>query len=211
MCTPPKPTVLKPGEMSASDLSPTPSDAAMVRAVLSSDPAAREQFVTRMRCVPRILAALNVRHGRALDDELLADLAQDAVVVIWRKLPEFRDPGPLEAWVYGIAYLEFRNACRRRARARKRQLPLSEAVHAVSEQESESNEGPGNDIEVALSRLDPEDSSIIRLRHDEGLPFDAIGARLGIPMNTAKTRYHRSLRSLREWLRVKSSQEEHPR
>jgi RNA polymerase sigma-70 factor (ECF subfamily) len=203
--------VLKPGEMSASDLEPTPSDAALVRAVLSSDPAAREQFVARMRCVPRILAALNVRHGRTLDDDSLADLAQDAVVVIWRKLPEYRDPGPLEAWVYGIAYLEFRNACRRRARARKRQLPLSEAVHAVSEQESESKEGPGNEIEVALSRLDPEDSSIIRLRHDEALSFDAIGARLGIPMNTAKTRYHRSLRSLREWLRMKSSQEEHPR
>jgi RNA polymerase sigma-70 factor (ECF subfamily) len=199
------------GEMPASDPSAMPSDADLVRAVLSSDPAAREQFVARMRCVPRILAAMNARHGRALDDEMLADLAQDAVVVIWRKLPEFREPGPLEAWVYGIAYLEFRNACRRRARARKRQLPLSEAAHAVSEQESESNEAPWNDIEVALSRLDPEDLSIIRLRHDEALSFEAIGARLGIPMNTAKTRYHRSLRSLREWLRVRGNQEEHPR
>jgi RNA polymerase sigma-70 factor (ECF subfamily) len=203
--------VLRPGVTSESDSFPKLSDAALVRAVLSSDPAARERFVARMRCVPRILAALNARHGRPLDDEALADLAQDAVVVVWRKLPEFRDPGPLEAWVYGIAYLEFRNAWRRAGRAKKRQVPLSEAVQPISEQESESVGDPANEIEVALSRLDPEDSSIIRLRHYEGLSFEAIGERLGIPMNTAKTRYHRSLRDLREWLRMRGNQEEHPR
>lgn len=197
--------------MATADARPNPSDAALIRAVLSCDPDAREQFVVRMRCVPRILVALNLRHGHQLDDDEVADLAQDIVVIVWRKLPEYRDPGPLEAWVYGIAYLEFRNACRSRARSRKRELPISAAEHSISPQEPESNDAEWNDIELALSRLDPEDSSIIRLRHDQALSFDAIGARLGIPMNTAKTRYHRSLKVLRDWLRVKGNQEEHPR
>ncbi len=201
----------EPGERLEANSSSESSDEALVRGVLQQDPSAREQFVARMRCVPRILATLNARHGRTLDDEMLADLAQDTVVIVWRKLTEYRDPGPLEAWVYGIAYLEFRNACRRWARSRKRHVPLSDVSHVGSTQESEPDQPGSNDIELALSRLDPEDSSIIRLRHDHDLSFDAIGARLGMPMNTAKTRYHRSLRALREWLRAKSNREEHPR
>jgi len=203
--------VLEPEKISADASRRTTSDAELIRAVLSSDPHACEQFVTRMRCVPKVLAALNIRRGRPLDDESLADLAQDTVLVVWRKLSEFRDPGPLEAWVYGIAYLEFRNACRGRARSRRRESPISAAQHSISAQDPESDDTEWNDIELALSRLDPEDSSIIRLRHAQGLSFDAIGERLGIPMNTAKTRYHRSLKVLRDWLRVKDSQEEHPR
>lgn len=203
--------MLQPEKISAGDQGRRLADAALVQAVLKSDADACEQFVVRMRSVPKILAALNVRRNRPLDDEMLADLAQDTVVIVWRKLTEYRDPGPLEAWVYGIAYLEFRNACRHVARSRKRQMPLSDAAYAVSVQESESDKPGSNDIESALGRLDPEDSSIIRLRHEHDLSFDAIGARLGIPMNTAKTRYHRSLKALREWLRVNSNQEEHPR
>jgi RNA polymerase sigma-70 factor (ECF subfamily) len=203
---------MRPEEVSNNTAKLEPSEGQLVRATLAGDAPSAELFVARMRCVPRILAALNSRHGRPLDDEMLADLAQDTVVIVWRKLSEFREPGPLEAWVYGIAHLEFRNACRRRARSRKRQEPFSSATaEAVSKVDSESDEGPWDDIEMALSRLDPEDSSVISLRHHEGLSFDAIGARLGIPMNTAKTRYHRGLKRLREWLRVKDSQEEHPR
>jgi RNA polymerase sigma factor (sigma-70 family) len=206
-----KSTVLGPGEIEGANPAPLHSDAALVRAVLENDPTARESFVARMQCVSKILAALNSRQGRPLDDDTLADLAQDTVIVVWRKLPEFCAPGPLEAWVYGIAYLEFRNACRRKSRARTRQVPLSAAMRATSEQESESDSPPWDDIEMALSRLDPEDCSVIRMRHDEELSFDAIGARLGVPMNTAKTRYHRGLQKLREWFRRKSNQEEHPR
>jgi len=186
-------------------------DAELVSAALRGDIPARERFVARMRCVPRILAALNSRQGRPLDDEMLADLAQDTVIVVWRKLSDYRDPGPLEAWVYGIAYLEFRNACRRQTRSRLRNVPLSPSINAVSQQESESESPPWDDIELALSHLDPEDSSVIRMRHGEDLSFDAIGARLGVPMNTAKTRYHRGLKKLREWFHQKTKQEEHPR
>lgn len=201
----------EPGQRSEADSSSESSDAALVRKVLQRESSACEHFVARMRCVPRILASLNARHGRALDDETLTDLAQDTVVIVWRKLAEYRDPGPLEAWVYGIAYLEFRNACRRWARSRKRHVPLSDVRDVGSTQESEPEEPGSNDIELALGRLDPEDSSIIRLRHDHDLSFDAIGQQLGMPMNTAKTRYHRSVQALREWLRMKGNQEEHPR
>jgi RNA polymerase sigma-70 factor (ECF subfamily) len=186
-------------------------DARLIAAVLRGETAAREAFVVRMRCVARMLAVLNSQRGRPLDDEQLADLAQDALVVLWRELAEFRAIASVESWSYGIAYLEFRNACRRCAQSRMRHAQLrDEASRAVDEPSVPEEPGWG-DVEEALARLDAEDVAVIRLRHEEELSFDAIGTRLGLPSNTAKTRYHRGLKKLREWLRVRESQEGHPR
>jgi RNA polymerase sigma-70 factor (ECF subfamily) len=203
--------VLRPDETQPDTAKPARSESSLIRAVLAGNAAAQDTFVGRMRCVPRILSVLNARRGAPLDEHALADLAQDTMLVIWRKLSEFREPSTLEAWAYGIAYLEFRNAARRRARTRLRNVALSPDAEPISGETHETEPAPVDDIETALSRLDAEDYAVIRLRHDENLSFDAIGQHLGVPMNTAKTRYHRSLKRLREWLSQKTNQDEHPR
>jgi RNA polymerase sigma-70 factor, ECF subfamily len=182
-------------------------DAELVAAVLRGDAEAVERFIVRMRCVPRILAALNLREGRRLDRELISDLEQDTMVVVWRKLAEFHPGAPLESWSYGIAYLEYRNACRRSARAKQIQVPLAGDPPAVVG----GGEHEGIGIEEALELLERDDARVIRLRHEENLTFEAIGAQLGMPMNTAKSRYHRGLKRLREALHARLRREEHPR
>ena len=126
-------------------------------------------------------------------------------------LTEFRPVGPLESWAYGIAYLEFRNACRRNLRSRLRSSPLIDDTPAAPVVPPDPTGGLGDDVEEAVNRLDDEDALVMRLRHEAGLSFEEIGRRLSMPMNTAKTRYHRGLKRLREWMRVRESQREHPR
>ena len=69
---------------------PTPApDTLLIRSVLDGDAEAVDGFVSRMKCVPRILNSLNARLGKPLDEHELFDLGQDVLVVIWRKLPSF--------------------------------------------------------------------------------------------------------------------------
>lgn len=172
------------------------ADWKLVRAALRGDTAAVEQLVERLRCVPRILAAINRRHGGVLDGHDLADLAQDTVVLVWRKLSIFEQGGELDTWAYGIAMREFMNALRRKLRP----LGRSDAREAGENGEIAARPEPDPlehaEIETCLAELDADEQRIIRLKHEDGLTFEEIGVRLGIPANTAKTRHYRGLRTL---------------
>lgn len=48
----------------------------------------------------------------------------------------------------------------------------------------------------------------MRLHHYEQLNFEEIGVRVGRPANTVKTRYHRALAKLREWIAPHAAEDE---
>ncbi|HVS17567.1 MAG TPA: sigma factor-like helix-turn-helix DNA-binding protein, partial [Planctomycetota bacterium] len=56
------------------------------------------------------------------------------------------------------------------------------------------------ELEAALDRLTPEAARTIRAKHFEGLDFEGIATRAGLPLNTVKARYYRGLARLREIL-----------
>src|SRR5262249_7628794 len=93
-----------------------PQDLELVRRALGGQRAAVDGLLARLRNVPRILAALNVRLGWPLQADEIADLSQDAVVLIWRKLDTFNGRSSLETWFYSIARNEFMNALRSKQR-----------------------------------------------------------------------------------------------
>jgi RNA polymerase sigma-70 factor (ECF subfamily) len=51
-------------------------------------------------------------------------------------------------------------------------------------------------VRKALDRLDQDEKEIITLKHFQGLTFQEVGVRLGIPENTAKTVFYRTLEKL---------------
>ena len=55
-------------------------------------------------------------------------------------------------------------------------------------------------VRRALLMLEPRDRAVISLRFDGGLGFAEIGSIVGKPENTVKTRFHRSLDTLRREL-----------
>ena len=158
----------------------------------------------RLACVPRILAFQNRRLGRPLGPEDLADVTQESLVVVWRKLDEFDPATRFESWVYRICFLELMNYVRKVQR-RRRLLDeakdhLAAEAHApgtLTMTESERFES----VHVALGVLSEEEAVVVRLHHFEEQTFEEVGERLGIPMGTAKTRYYRGLEKLRAFLR----------
>ncbi len=176
------------------------SDRELLERARRGEELAVEPFVRRMGCVPRILSVLNRRLGTQLDEHDLADLAQDTVVLVWRKLDAFDGSCTLETWAYGIARLEYMNALRRKLRARRNALEL-DVADSEAEQPSPAADGLAREeLEGWLSELDPEESAVVRKKHFEGKTFEELAEELGISPNTAKTRYYRGIRGLQRKL-----------
>ncbi|MCA8949471.1 MAG: sigma-70 family RNA polymerase sigma factor [Planctomycetes bacterium] len=179
-----------------------------VAAVRAGDEDAMALFEDRVRCVPRMLAALNARRGRPFREHDLADLSQDTIVVALRKLPEFQPFAAFEAWLYRLCCYEFLNALRRRDRARRNEHQTAD-FEALERSAANSAE-PNDDVHLALERLGGAEAATIRLKHFEGLTFPEIARRMGVSENTAKTRYYRGLSRLERLLDSNQDDQETP-
>jgi RNA polymerase sigma-70 factor (ECF subfamily) len=171
-------------------------DLALVRDVLSKKEAAIRQLADRLRCVPRILGALNARLGRPLDEHDLADVVQDAVYVLLRKLGEFRGEVAFEGWAFRVCRFELMNAIRHR-----RRRPLRESL------DDDANCDPAAErewcrmltreaLEVAIERIGGAEADALRMRHFEGLSFEDMAVRLRVTLTAVKGRYYRGLARL---------------
>lgn len=172
------------------------SDVELVRAALSGDREAAGRLAERMRYASRVLAAHNLRRGRPLDDEELADVAQEAIVALWSRLPAYRGEAALESWVYPFCLNAYVNAARKKQRrapivalSRDGSLPEQFVETSLSAAELEP-------VHAALAKLGPPREDVIRMKHFDELTFDAIAARLAVPVETVKTWYYRGLRAL---------------
>lgn len=171
-------------------------DLALVRDALRGEASAIDRFVERMRCVPRILSARNGQLRRPLRDEELEDVAQDTLAAVWRKLESYDGQAALETWVHGFCTLELLRRLRRAQRASDQLEPHGRSIYdpiAPPEAALVDFEHVHSELEL----LDPEERSVLELKHFEDLTFDDLARRLSISPNTAKTRYYRGLAKLR--------------
>ena len=125
------------------------------------------------------------------------DAAHDAVVAAWRAFGSLRDHGRFEPWLCRIVT----NVCRDRMRSRLRR-PVAElpgdddpGVPAVSD--AAIRVASRDAIGRAFERLDPDERIVVALRYYRDLPVEEIGARLGIPGGTVKSRLNRALGRMR--------------
>jgi RNA polymerase sigma-70 factor (ECF subfamily) len=178
------------------------SDLALVRAVLGASDAATvdagvASLANRLAFVHGLVRAIDRRRGARLSAEDVEDLAQDVLIVVWRKLDEFHGEVPLEHWTYRVALLEYMNLVRKRMRR-----PLHGPLTAEAE-DVEARPGTSNDLldtlEQALCRLDPADEEVVRARLTCESSFEELGRSFGMSPNTAKTRYYRGLELVRSF------------
>ena len=169
------------------------ADRELIVQALQGDREAGNVLAERLLVVPRFLSILSARSRVQLASHELEDLTQDVLAAVWPKLGAFQGVGSLDAWLFRFCYFEFRNQARRRAR---RQVRTDlEDVSAPPE----VIDGFG-ELEQHLVELGPPEEEILRLRHQEGLSFAALGEKLALSPNTVKTRYYRGLRWLRRRL-----------
>ncbi len=172
-------------------------DLALVRRCLEGCERSLSELIHRLECVPRLLASLNDKLSAHLTHEELADLTQDSLTAIWRKLGTFEGRSRLETWAYRFCFLELMNLVRAkhrgaRALGRRRELDVEMPILSLPTLALELEE-----IERELQELGPPDATVIRLKHYENLTFHQIARSLGRSPNTVKTHYYRGLRRLR--------------
>lgn len=179
-------------------VNPPLPDHELARRVIAREPVACEVFVERMRCVPRIVDAMNRAAGRPLDADEAQDLAQHTITEVLAQLPRFPADGILDRWVFCFCRNAFLN------RVRKHWRRAAAPLDSVAEP-TRVDESPDELLDIALfhdafATLSPDDRALIEAKNLDDLTFDEIARRWGIPASTLKTRHRVAMDRLRRRL-----------
>jgi RNA polymerase sigma-70 factor, ECF subfamily len=126
------------------------------------------------------------------DRALAQDAAQDACVIVHRKIRTLRSTGAFDAWMYRIV-------ARESSRIRRRHAPDAPSY----DQGFSSDSTEAMDVWRALAALSPQLREVTVLFYFDDLPTDEIAGILSIPHATVRTRLLRAREHLRPLLEVK--------
>jgi RNA polymerase sigma-70 factor, ECF subfamily len=172
-------------------------DLALVRGALQMRREALQALAARLTCVHRILEAINARRGGALGVHDLEDISQDVLVRVWQKLDAYRGHVALEFWVHRFCFLEYQNKLRGVRRGVPQGGASPDSLLDAARSEAEALDEEMGELEACLSELEPGLEQVLRAKTLDGKSFEQIGAELGIPSATAKSRFYRGLIELR--------------
>jgi RNA polymerase sigma-70 factor (ECF subfamily) len=177
-----------------STINPTLEPATVDRA-RNGDPEAFDAIVRdRIGAVYRLTLAIVGNEADA------ADATQDAFVAAWREIRRLRDADRLEAWLARIAVNSARMVARAKRRRFVREIPGLSALEGTLPAPDGEGSAPGADdariLGAALESIPAEQRTILALHHLEGRGVAEIGAILGIPTGTAKSRLFAARRAL---------------
>ena len=136
-----------------------------------------------------------VAHRILRDVGLAEDATQQALLAIWRNLPELRDPARFDAWSYRLlvhaCYVEGRRT--RRWGPNLHLLPADEPAMA----DSTSRVVDHDQLERGFRRLTIDHRAVVVLHHYLDLTLDEVAEALDIPVGTVRSRLHFAMRGLR--------------
>ena len=131
------------------------------------------------------------RLGR--DPDLADDIAQDAFILAYRRLYQFRGESGLDSWLLGIAYRCFLQHQRKQkpwAEHGDDSEPTDEAgqTHSLADQ---------IDLEKAIAQLNATQVAALTLNLSMGYSHAEVAAILDMPLGSTKSTISRSLDKLR--------------
>lgn len=172
--------------------------------------AAFDELVRRFRGAAILTARQAL--GPCASSALAEDVAQEALLIAFKALPQLGDPAKFGPWLRAITR---RRALRRREHAsRERQLSetaadLSEVDRLLLSASAELGNGPEERlvreeeaarIRTALENLPDELSMVMTLRYTEELPLARIASFLSLPLTTVKWRLREGRNQMRRRL-----------
>lgn len=173
------------------------SDADLIARVLShEDHNAFGELVRRYQSPMRAFLSRMARGNAHLAD----DLAQESFLKAWQKLRTFRGDARFSTWLLGIAFNEFRAACRRR-----KELALEDIDSVLPETEepaADANNHLRLDLTEALQRLNSAERAAVILCCQNGLSHEEAAQVLNCPLGTVKTNILRGKEKLRRHLAI---------
>ena len=164
----------------------------VARVLLGNDRRAFEQLVRRYQGMVRAQLRRLLRGDEAAAD----DLAQEAFLLAWRKLDQFRGEAKFSTWLYRIAYSCFLQAYRKR--------PGS--AGDADEDEVETLQAPSHtvdlqlDFEGAMQQLSAAEQTVLLHCVQLGLSHEETAFVMKMPLGTVKTHATRGKAKLKIWL-----------
>ncbi|MFG3012490.1 RNA polymerase sigma factor [Streptomyces cinerochromogenes] len=147
----------------------------------------------------------NVRrfaHSLCASPEDAEDAAQEALIILYRKIGMLRASGALASWMFRIV----RNECLRRARAtvRARTAPPDTMVDiTVDSAEDEALRYlEAARVAAAVATLPPEQRRVLVMRDLQGLGGREVAQALGLSTAAMKSRLHRARAAVQQALRA---------
>jgi len=141
--------------------------------------------------------------------EEASDLLQDAFLRAYQKLDRFHGDSSFYTWVYRIAVnLALSGRRRRRPVLRLNQDGNGPSIDPPYESPESDPSAPleraerDQIIQDALNSLAPDHRAVVVMKEFDGLHYEEIGAMLGVPVGTVRSRLHRARCELRDRLRV---------
>ncbi|MEM1452147.1 MAG: sigma-70 family RNA polymerase sigma factor [Planctomycetota bacterium] len=131
------------------------------------------------------------------DAALAEDLAQDTVLIALQSRPN--DPGAFRGWLKSIMVNRLRQL-RRRSSARAKPSEVLDELDGAGETPVELHvrSTVQSRLRRAVDALPPAYAEVVRLRIVDGLPPRDVARRLGVPVETVRTRLRRALDRMRE-------------
>ncbi len=155
-----------------------------------------------------LLATEGARRMNALavgilrDRDLAEDAVQQALLSIWKDLPQLRDPARYGSWSYKLLV----RACYAEARRRRRRMaePFGISFREPVTGDEMASVADRDQLDRGFERLSLDHRAIVVMHHYLDMPLEAVAATLGIPSGTARSRFHRAMASLRAALEADS-------
>jgi RNA polymerase sigma factor (sigma-70 family) len=128
------------------------------------------------------------------------DAAQEALIVLYRKIGTLRASAALASWVFQIV----RNECIRRSRVTLRR-PIASITVEPSAEDAALARMEVERIVQCISTLPPEQRAVLVLRDIQGLSGAATAQSLGLSRAAMKSRLHRGREALRDQLTARAN------
>ena len=173
-----------------------PDDCALVQRCLGGDEHAFETLLLRYQG-PVFNAILRMVRDR--DDA--SDLAQTTFLKAYEQLGTFDPRHKFFSWLYRIAINEAINHVKRSGRLEP--LDGERASPARSPEAELVGSDLSSRVQDALMCISSDYRAVLVLRHFEGCSYDEIGAIVGVPEKTVKSRLFSARRQLRELLEAR--------
>jgi RNA polymerase sigma-70 factor (ECF subfamily) len=141
---------------------------------------------------------------RCREDAL--DAVQESFLAAFKAIGRFAPGRPFYPWFYAILRHQCYDIVSRRRQAQPERLGR-QAILALPADPSAA--GQTELLERALAKLAPEDRELITLKHLDGLRYEDLAERLGIPAGTVMSRlYHARLRLRDRIVQLREREEE---
>jgi RNA polymerase sigma-70 factor (ECF subfamily) len=136
-----------------------------------------------------------VAHRILRDTDLAEDATQQALLNVWRDLPQLRDPARFDAWSYRLLV----RACYAEGRRTRRWAPNLRLLPADEPMATDglSSVVDRDQLERGFRRLSIEHRAVVVLHHYLDLPLSEVAETLGVPEGTVRSRLHYAMQGLR--------------